>query len=162
MKILLQLTFKGRRIAMKVVAWMKRVLKQSVTSTATLRLPMSAANSEVNELAENVFARLTRYDEQHARQDPQGLLFGIAKKVVQETGQHHEPITQEQWQIACERMRVALLAMPEHHVETLMLHVTQGLTYKQIAQQCGITDEVVIRRLTKAYAALGEACRDSF
>jgi DNA-directed RNA polymerase specialized sigma24 family protein len=36
----------------------------------------------------------------------------------------------------------------------LLLHVNEGLTYKQIADRLGITYRIVLRDLTYAYGAL--------
>ena len=38
--------------------------------------------------------------------------------------------------------------------EFLLMHVNDGLTYKQIAEQRGLTYRIVLRDLTRAYAAL--------
>ena len=44
--------------------------------------------------------------------------------------------------------------LPPRQREVLLLHVNEGLTYKQIAQQRGLTYRIVLRDLTRAYSTL--------
>ena len=44
--------------------------------------------------------------------------------------------------------------MPERQRQVLLLHVNEGLTYKQIADRLGVTYRIVLRDLTRAYASL--------
>ena len=51
-------------------------------------------------------------------------------------------------------LREAINELPVRQREFLLMHVDDGLTYKQIAEQRGLTYRIVLRDLTRAYAAL--------
>ena len=51
-------------------------------------------------------------------------------------------------------MQGAVNKLPRQQREVLLLHVNEGLTYKQIADRLGITYRIVLRDLTCAYGAL--------
>ena len=44
--------------------------------------------------------------------------------------------------------------LPKQQRDVLLLHVNEGLTYKQIADRLGITYRIVLQDLTRAYGAL--------
>jgi RNA polymerase sigma factor (sigma-70 family) len=51
-------------------------------------------------------------------------------------------------------VQAAVDRLPPRQREVLLLHVNEGLTYKQIAQQRGLTYRIVLRDLTRAYSTL--------
>jgi len=51
-------------------------------------------------------------------------------------------------------LRAAVDELPVRQREFLLMHVDDGLTDKQIAKQRGLTYRIVLRDLTRAYAAL--------
>jgi DNA-directed RNA polymerase specialized sigma24 family protein len=51
-------------------------------------------------------------------------------------------------------VQIAFDRLPTRQREELLLHVNEGLTYKQIAQQKGLTYRIVLRDLARAYGAL--------
>jgi len=51
-------------------------------------------------------------------------------------------------------VRAAVAKLPPRQQEVLLLHVNEGLTYMQIAQQKQLTYRVVLRDLTRAYSRL--------
>jgi RNA polymerase sigma factor (sigma-70 family) len=51
-------------------------------------------------------------------------------------------------------LRGAVNKLPQRQREVLLLHVNDGLTYKQIADRLGVTYRIVLRDLTRAYGAL--------
>jgi RNA polymerase sigma-70 factor (ECF subfamily) len=51
-------------------------------------------------------------------------------------------------------MQTAVNRLPRRQREVLLLHVNEGLTYKQIAERQGLTYRVILRDLTRAYSQL--------
>jgi RNA polymerase sigma factor (sigma-70 family) len=51
-------------------------------------------------------------------------------------------------------MQEAVDKLPRRQREVLLLHVNEGLTYKQIAERLGLTYRVILRDLTRAYSQL--------
>ncbi len=61
-----------------------------------------------------------------------------------------EPIPSD----STERLRKLVDDLDPKVRETLILHVNEGLTYREIAKRLQVTEPVVLRRLTKAYSYL--------
>ena len=57
-------------------------------------------------------------------------------------------------EMAHKHMRAAVNRLPRRQREVLLLHVNEGLTYKQIAERQGLTYRVILRDLTRAYSQL--------
>jgi RNA polymerase sigma factor (sigma-70 family) len=115
-----------------------------------------------------------RYSDETAVENPKGYLFRIAANVANEWRERarirhpHDDSWLEDLQIDAntqpenatrtadrdQRVRAAVDALPPRQREILMLHVNDGLTYKQIAEQRGLTYRIVLRDLTKAYSSL--------
>lgn len=130
--------------------------------------------TEVDDLAQEVFLRLQRYSDDVAAENPQGYLFRIAANVVNEwrerpsVRQPHENSWLDELQVdpadppdstvfqnhASKHLQSAVNKLPTRQREVLLLHVNDGLTYKQIADRLGITDRIVLRDLARAYGAL--------
>jgi RNA polymerase sigma factor (sigma-70 family) len=133
----------------------------------------SVPTSDVDDLAQEVFLRLLRYGDSEV-ENPQGYLFRIAANVANEWRErarqrqphgeegldelrldaHQEPQNIEARRRTLEHVRAAVQALPARQRRVLLLHVNEGLTYKQIAQHMSITYRVVLRDLTRAYGRL--------
>jgi len=134
----------------------------------------TAPKSGVDDLAQEVFDRLRRYGDDTALDNPQGYLFRIAANVATEWRERSLPRAAndrswiDQLQIdpteqsehagfqarVSKHMQAAVNTLPKRQREVLLLHVNEGLTYKQIADRLGITYRIVLRDLTHAYGAL--------
>jgi RNA polymerase sigma factor (sigma-70 family) len=127
-----------------------------------------------DDLAQEVFHRLQRYGDDVAVDNPQGYLFRIAANVASEWRDRWRPRSAndrgwlDQLQIdpfeptdsaafqarVSKQMQSAVNTLPKRQRDVLLLHVNEGLTYKQIADRLGITYRIVLRDLTGAYGAL--------
>ena len=134
----------------------------------------SVPRTEVDDLAQEVFLRLLRYGDEVAVENPQSYLFRIAANVANEwrarshVRQPHDRSWLDELQIdpadqpdnsdsrsrISKHMQAAVDQLPKRQREALLLHVNDGLTYKQIAGRMGVTYRIVLRDLTRAYAAL--------
>lgn len=130
--------------------------------------------AEVDDLIQEVFLRLLRYSEDVPVTNPQGYLFRVATNVVQGWRQRcrvrlpHDDAWLDELPIesqdepeqvleqtrANQYLREAIEELPVRPHEFLLMHVDGGLIYKQIAEQRGLTYRIVLRDLTRAYAAL--------
>ena len=130
--------------------------------------------SDVDDLAQEVFDRLRRYGDDIAVDNPQGYLFRIAANVANEWRDRArsrsandrgwldqlqidpvEPSDNAAFQARVSKhMQGAVNTLPKRQRDVLLLHVNEGLTYKQIADRLGITYRIVLRDLTRAYGAL--------
>jgi RNA polymerase sigma-70 factor (ECF subfamily) len=139
-----------------------------------LRNRASVPPGDIDDLAQEVFLRLLRYSDDIAVDNPQGYLFRIAANVANEWRERsrvrkpHDDSWLEELQIEAgdepenafarsrsnEYVQAAVDKLPPRQREVLLLHVNEGLTYKQIAQQRGLTYRIVLRDLTRAYSTL--------
>lgn len=139
-----------------------------------LRNRASVPPGDIDDLAQEVFLRLLRYSDDVAVDNPQGYLFRIAANVANEWRERsrvrkpHDDSWLEELQIeagdepenafartrANEYVLAAVARLPPRQREVLLLHVNEGLTYKQIAQLKGLTYRIVLRDLTRAYSTL--------
>lgn len=128
----------------------------------------------MDDLAQEVFLRLQRYGDEVAVDNPQGYLFRIAANVATEWRDRARPRQPQdrgwldQLQIdpseppdsavfqarVSKHMQGAVNRLPKQQRDVLLLHVNEGLTYKQIADRLGTTYRIVLRDLTRAYSAL--------
>jgi len=134
----------------------------------------SVPRAEVDDLAQEVFLRLLRYSDDVAVENPQGYLFRIAANVANEwrdrsrVRQPHNRSWLDELQVdpaeqpdntvfqnrVSKHLQSAVDKLPKRQRDVLLLHVNEGLTYKQIADRLGVTYRIVLRDLTRAYAAL--------
>jgi RNA polymerase sigma factor (sigma-70 family) len=139
-----------------------------------LRRRSSVPPADIDDLAQEVFLRLLRYSDDTAVENPQGYLFRIATNVANEWRERarirhpHDNAWLEDLQIDVSKqpenatktddrdrlVHAAVQLLPPRQREILLLHVNEGLTYKQIAQARGLTYRIVLRDLTKAYSSL--------
>jgi RNA polymerase sigma-70 factor (ECF subfamily) len=131
-------------------------------------------SSEVDDLAQEVFLRLLRYSDDIAVENPQGYLFRIAANVANEWRDRsrvslpHDRSWLDELQIdpsdqpdnaafqhrVSKHLQNVVARLPARQRQVLLLHVNEGLTYKQIADRLGVTYRIVLRDLTRAYASL--------
>lgn len=129
---------------------------------------------DVDDLAQEVFHRLQRYGDYVAAENPQCYLFRIAANVANEwrdrsrVRQPHDRGWLDELRIdpsdqpdnatfqsrVSRNLQTAVDQLPQRQREVLLLHVNEGLTYKQIADRLGVTYRIVLRDLTRAYASL--------
>ncbi len=134
---------------------------------------------DVDDLASEVWLRIMRYDET-AIENPQGYLFKVAANVAFEWRERHanlkphestlveelmaeslETCDEKFWSDAkCEAVRYEIGRLPQRQRDVLLLHVNDGLTYKQIAAREGLTYRTVLRDLVRAYATLRTNLRE--
>ncbi|HKU15898.1 MAG TPA: RNA polymerase sigma factor [Steroidobacteraceae bacterium] len=155
----------------RLVVWFKR-WRKPIRQWLSHRSAVPTA--DLDDLAQEVFLRLLRYSDDVAIDNPQGYLFRIAANVAnewQERARHRKP-HDDSWledlqidfsdepentiarEVANKHMRDAVNRLPRRQREVLLLHVNEGLTYKQIAARQGLTYRVILRDLTRAYSQL--------
>lgn len=155
----------------RLVTWFKR-WRKPIRQWLSHR--SSVPSADLDDLAQEVFLRLLRYSDEVAIENPQGYLFRIAANVAnewQERARHRKP-HDDSWledlqvefndepestiarEMANRHMQAAVNRLPRRQREVLLLHVNEGLTYKQIAERQGLTYRVILRDLTRAYSQL--------
>jgi RNA polymerase sigma factor (sigma-70 family) len=155
----------------RLITWFKR-WRKPIRQWLSHR--SSVPTADLDDLAQEVFLRLLRYSDDVAIDNPQGYLFRIAANVAnewQERARHRKP-HDDSWledlqvefndepentiarQMANKHMQEAVNKLPRRQREVLLLHVNEGLTYKQIAERQGLTYRVILRDLTRAYSQL--------
>lgn len=155
----------------RLIAWFKR-WRKPIRQWLSHR--SSVPTADLDDLAQEVFLRLLRYSDDVAIDNPQGYLFRIAANVAnewQERARHRKP-HDDSWledlqvefndepenaiarEVAHSYMQEAVNKLPRRQREVLLLHVNEGLTYKQIAEREGLTYRVILRDLTRAYSQL--------
>jgi len=114
--------------------------------------PPDMIDIEIDDVAQEVFARLQREDINAVVADPQGYLLRVAQDVMNErkrrAGRQSPP------EASRERFESVMRELPPCHREALVLHSNEGLTCSQIAKRQGLSREVVLRKLTRTYARL--------
>lgn len=138
----------------------------------------AVSSAELDDLTQDVFVRLLRYSDETIVQNPHGYLLRIAKNVASEWRQRSrirnphasewlddlrldseaEPENALLRARAQQRIRDIVNQLPTRQRE-LLICASNGLTYKQIADQRGLTYRIVLRDLTRAYATLREKLR---
>ena len=157
---------RNRRLAAWFALW-RRPIRQWLSARS------SVPPSDVDDLAQEVFLRLLRYGDATV-DNPQGYLFRIAANVANEWRErarvrqphedawleelaiepHREPQNIEARNRVIEHVRAAVQGLPTRQRRMLLLHINEGLTYKQIAARLNTTYRVVLRELTRAYSQL--------
>jgi RNA polymerase sigma factor (sigma-70 family) len=134
----------------------------------------SVESAEIDDLTQEVFMRLLRYSNDVTVTNPRGYLFTIAMNVVNAWAERsrvrlpHDDVGLEDLQIDSQlqpenlferaqksaELRSAVDELPKRQREILLLYVSEGLTYKQIAKAKKLTYRIVLRDLTRAYVTL--------
>jgi RNA polymerase sigma factor (sigma-70 family) len=128
--------------------------------------------SDVEDVAQEVFLRLLRYDRAELVEHPQAYLFKMASNVAAEWAMraHQRRPHNAQWLcdlpsgMSPEReaaeaasraaLHRALNTLPPRRRELLRLQFSDGLSHREIADRLAISERVVKRDLIKAYSAL--------
>jgi len=128
--------------------------------------------ADFDDVSQEVFLRLLRYDNAQIVEHPQAYLFKMAANVVAEWAIRpsqrlaHEPglletLTQEDRmdeildnETAQQEVKRAVAALTSRERAVLRLHFEEGLTHAQIAQQLRISIRIVRRDFEKSYGKL--------
>lgn len=137
-----------------------------------LALRSRLSSAEADDIAQEVFLRLLRYERTELVTHPQAYLFKIAGNVLAEwsTRASRQRPHASEWlaQLAdesnpeqdCAReseqleIRRAVGDLPPRARDILRMHYEEGLTHQQIAGRLGVTRRIVKRDLVRAYASL--------
>lgn len=130
--------------------------------------------ADVDDIAQEVFLRLLRFDRTDLITNPQAYLYKVAANVSAEWStrsrnrMHHSsdwldelvcattPEEKVNRQMSDRALTHALLALPLRHREILRLHFEEGLTYDEVAARLQLSRRIVKRDMSSAYAALRE------
>jgi RNA polymerase sigma-70 factor (ECF subfamily) len=145
------------------------------------QLPTGAVPvADIDELSQEVFLRLLRYTEEVAAENPKGHLFRIAANVANEWRERSRAearggdakLTDQKWleelriepeaagaedvpmSPPAEELQALVNELPARQRAVLLLHVNEGLTYKEIAARLGTSSRGVLHDLTSAYTRL--------
>lgn len=129
-----------------------------------------AQKSDLEEVADEVFARLSRYGDDELIKSPQKFVLLVAANVVDERrgdleseGVEREVVIGEGRENGkgvsvnrklAKQVRAAVEKLPERQRRMLLMHVNEGMTYQQIAQAFRMTPRLVQRDLARAYAGV--------
>jgi RNA polymerase sigma factor (sigma-70 family) len=128
--------------------------------------------ADIDDIAQEVFLRLLRYDRSQLIDYPQAYLFKIASNVSAEWAMrasrrlpHHSewlaelvdslsPEAEVERETLDEQLRAAVNALPARPREILRLHFGDGATHEEIARRLGVTRKIVKRDIARAYGSL--------
>lgn len=144
--------------------------RKPIRSWLRNRAPFSPG--DIDDMTQEVFVKLLRYSEDTAVDNPQGYLFRIAANVANEWSERsrvrymhdadwlEELIAEDDVESEIDRgqFRAEVMAaankLPHRQRQVLMLHIAEDLKYWQVAERLRITERMVLRDLTRAYAIL--------
>lgn len=124
----------------------------------------SRSTSELDTLADEIHARLKRSSNNVALENPLDHLLQITAATSQELHQsgalseaheirlHERPDPSEPRLDASEDVQAVVDRLPAAQRKVLLLRVNEGLTYKQIAEQLGVSHRIALRDLSRAYS----------
>lgn len=128
--------------------------------------------SDVEDIAQEVFLRLLRYDRSELVNDPKAYLFKVANNVASEWAMRarqrfpHDsdwlkeapPAVgpEETWENEAreDAVQSALQALPPRAREVLRLHFHEGMTHESIAQRMQLSRRIVKREIIRSYGVL--------
>lgn len=131
--------------------------------------------ADIEDIAQEVFLRLLRYDRSDLIDHPQAYLYKIAANVAAEWATRSsrsmphsaewlvdlvdaiDPETEMEHQAAEAELRRAIEVLPHRSREIVRLHFGEGLTYEEIAAHLALTRRIVKRDLARAYASMRAA-----
>jgi len=156
----------------RIVRWF-REWRQPLRRFLLLRSAVSA--SDVDDVAQEVFLRMLRYDRQELVAHPQAYLFKMATNVAAEWSiraarrrphasewladltAESSPESDLQRESEESALRRALEALPPRAREVMRLHFAEGLAYEAIAERLRVSRRVVKREMIRAYAMLRQS-----
>jgi RNA polymerase sigma factor (sigma-70 family) len=154
-----------RRLTVWFIQWREPLRK-------FLRGRHTVHSADIDDIAQEVFLRLMRYERAELIEHPQAYLYKIAANVANEwairvrySRPHdskwlpdlvaNEAPDDEAGQEALQRrIQNALLALEPRQREVLKLQFFEGLTRSETAARLGATERIVKRLLAKSYAEL--------
>lgn len=133
----------------------------------------AARSADLEDIAQEVFLRLLRYEQAELVEHPQAYLFKVASNVATEwsirsryrlphesewlagLAMSDEPLESQAYrdQIQCEIER-AIRKLPARQQEILKLQFVDGLSHAEIAKHMGVTQRSVKRFIIKSYQKL--------
>jgi RNA polymerase sigma-70 factor (ECF subfamily) len=127
-----------------------------------------ARGSDLEDVAEEVFTRLSRYGEDELVKCPQRFVLLVAANVVDEKrgdleseGPDREMLIGEERgqgrsvnKKLVKQVKAAVEKLPERQRRMLLMHVNEGMSYQEIARVVGMTPRLVQRDLARAYAGV--------
>jgi RNA polymerase sigma-70 factor (ECF subfamily) len=137
-----------------------------------LRRRRAGSVADIEDIAQEVFLRLLRYDRSDLIDHPQAYLYKIAANVSAEWAMRasrslphsaewlgelvdaFNPETAAGHGAAEAELQRAIEALPSRQREIVRLHFGEGMTHEDISGQLGLTRRIVKRDLARAYAAL--------
>jgi RNA polymerase sigma-70 factor (ECF subfamily) len=153
----------------KVAQWFREVRDPLRRFIAARR---GISPGEFDDVAQEVFLRLLRYERDELVVDPRGYLFKVAANIVSEwamraprrfphdsswladlvdSGNVFDDMALAQRNAL---IRNALDSLPDRAREILRLHFGEGLTHEAISTRLGVTRRIVKRDVISAYASL--------
>jgi RNA polymerase sigma-70 factor (ECF subfamily) len=132
----------------------------------------AGSTADIDDIAQEVFLRVLRYDRSEFVDRPQSYLFQIAANVSSEWAvrssrtQPHDsawleelvdsisPESELEREGVAAQLLLAIERLPLRAQEILRLHFDGGMTYAEIALAMGVTRKIVQRDLARAYAWL--------
>ncbi len=128
--------------------------------------------ADIDDIAQEVFLRLLKYERAELIDCPPAYLFRIAANVSADWAMRasRRMPHQSEWLVelvdaltpeaqleragADEQLRRALEALPPRCREILRLHFGSGIPHREIAVRLGVTRKIVKRDMARAYACL--------
>ena len=156
----------GRR---RLIEWF-RELRSPLRKYLSRRVGVS--QNDLDDVAQEVFLRLLRYDVGELVTDPEAYLFKVAANVASEWSMKacnrlpHDPMwlddlidgrqpdNELERELENRRVRLALNALPLRSREILRLHFSEGLRHQEIASRLMVSARIVKRDLINAYEIL--------
>ena len=153
----------------KLADWFREWREPLVRFLSLRRLGTPA---DVDDIAQEVFLRLLRYERSELIDHPQAYLYKMAANVSAEWAtrshrrqphhsewldqlvDHAEPEQELEREASEAELRRAIEYLPARPREILRLHFSEGLTYDEIADRMAVTRRIVKRDFVAAYAKL--------
>jgi RNA polymerase sigma-70 factor (ECF subfamily) len=153
----------------RIVRWF-RELRDPLRRFLLLRRAVSPA--DIDDVAQEVFLRMLRYDRHELVAHPQAYLFKMAANVAAEwsirAGRRQPHASEWLTDLAADSspesdlqrdseeaaLRRALENLSPRAREVMRLHFAEGLTHQAIAERLRVTRRVVKREMIRAYAML--------
>jgi RNA polymerase sigma factor (sigma-70 family) len=140
-----------------------------------LKVRRKVAAGDIDDVAQEVFLRILRYDRSELVMHPEAYLYKMAANVAAEwsmrsnrryphaadwlTDLEAQSTPEADFERESEEAELqnALSVLPPRTREILRLHVSEGLTHQQIGVRLGLTRRVVKREVIRAYTLLRSA-----
>lgn len=152
--------------------------QRSFTSTwenAVRRWLWGRSSTDLDDVAQEVFIRLTGYSDSTLAKCPPTFVLKVAANVVDEWcgtprndwldeeelegkkgsgAQKAKKKEQSVDRALAKQLQKAVDKLPPRHRQVLLMHVNEGLTYEEIAKRMRMTPRLVRRDLVRAYAGV--------